>query len=104
MPPSSAGPLISQAIPQISEPKSEEEEESHGGGSAPTNIGDCTLPDVRPDFEPDGAANLGSVLLQAMLSEKELTGFPKNYETPGQPKTTGDADNEVPTDDDWKNL
>jgi len=52
-------------------------------GSAPTNIGDCTLPDVHPDFEPDGAANLGSVLLQAMLSEKELTGFQKNYETPG---------------------
>ena len=72
--------------------------------SASADIGDCTSPDIRPDFELDRAANLGSVLLRGMLSEKELNGFPNNYETPGQPKTTGDADNEVPTDDDWKNI
>jgi len=87
MPPSSAGPLISQAIPQISEPKSEEEE-SHGEGSAPTNIGDCTLPDVHPDFEPDGAANLGSVLLQAMLSENLLVSQTITIH-PGNPRLQG---------------
>ena len=38
-----------------------------------------------------------------MLSEKELNGFSRDRETPGQPAIAGD-DSEAPTDDDWKNL
>jgi len=61
-------------------------------------------PDIRPDFELYSMANLGSILLRGMLSEKEPVGFSNNYETPGEPRTAGDADNEAPMDDDWKNL
>jgi hypothetical protein len=60
-------------------------------------------PSVCPDFELDGSANLGSIFLQGMLSEKELAGFSNNYGPPAQPDTVGDVD-ETPTEDDWKNL
>jgi len=49
------------------------------------------------------AVNLSSVLWW-MLSEKKLVVFLKNYETPGQPTTAGEADNEAHTNDDRKNL
>jgi len=60
---------------------------------------------VRPDFvELDGAASLGSVLLQGTLSGKGLASFSNNYERPGQSRTAGDEGDEAPSDDDWKNL
>jgi hypothetical protein len=60
-------------------------------------------PSVCPDFELDGSANLGSIFLQGMLSEKEFAGFSNNYGPPTQPDIVGDVD-ETPTEDDWKNL
>ena len=69
-----------------------------------TSIGlSCASPGVCPDFELDGVADLGSIFLRGMLSEKELNGFSCDRETPGQPVIAGN-DNEAPADDDWKNL
>ena len=62
------------------------------------------MPGVRPDFELDEAANLGSIFLRGMLSEKEPTGLSNSYETSRQLSDGGDVDNEAPTDDDWKDL
>jgi len=44
------------------------------------------------------------MLLQGMLSEKKLNGFPNGYETPRRLEVAGEEDDWTPTDDDWKNL
>jgi len=49
------------------------------------------LPGVRPDFELDEAANLGSIFLRGMLSEKEPAGLSNSYETLRQPSNGGDV-------------
>ena len=89
-----------------SESESEEEGDtlSDDGGSNNTDLGGCAFPGPRADFELDGAANLGSMLLRGMLSEKELDGFPNSSGTCKEPDITGEVDNETPTDEDWKNL
>ena len=87
-----------------SEPKNEEEDDPNEDGSTFTSTGlNCALSGVRPDFELGGVADLESIFLQGMLSEKELDGFSCDRKTPGQPVIAGD-DSEAPTDDDWKNL
>ena len=62
-------------------------------------------PGVRPNFEPDGAADPGSIgPPPGMLPEKELAPIITRDMALGQSSVVQDADNEAATDGDWKNL